>query len=91
MIQYLVVAFIVLLAALHAGAKYLPVAWRRKLVYRLRDGGRGNGRLATWLMHRLDADGSCGSGCDTCGSCETEPLPATDAQGRKVIQLHVKR
>ena len=87
MIQYLVVALIVLLAALYAGGKYLPVAWRRKLVYRLRDRGQGNGRLAKWL----DKDGSCGSGCDTCGSCETEPLPEKDAQGRKVIQLHVKR
>ncbi|RYE98356.1 MAG: hypothetical protein EOO78_16770 [Oxalobacteraceae bacterium] len=91
MVQYLVVAVIVLLAALHAGAKYLPVAWRRKLVYKLRDRGQGNGRVAKWLMNRLDADGSCGSGCDTCGSCETEALPATDAKGRKVIQLHVKR
>jgi len=87
MVQYLVVGLIVLLAALYAGGKYLPVAWRRKLVYKLRDRGQGNGRLAKWL----DKDGSCGSGCDTCGSCETEPLPKTDAKGRKVIQLHVKR
>jgi len=87
MAQYLVVALIVLLAALYAGGKYLPVAWRRKLVYKLRDRGRADGRLAKWL----DKDGSCGSGCDTCGSCETEPLPEKDARGRKVIQLHVKR
>jgi len=87
MVQYLVVTIIVLLAALYAGAKYLPVVWRRKLVYKLRDRGQGDGRVAKWL----DKDGSCGSGCDTCGSCETEALPATDAKGRKVIQLHVKR
>jgi hypothetical protein len=85
--QYLVVALIVLLAALYAGGKYLPVAWRRKVVFGLRARGRGDGGLAKWL----DKDGSCGSGCDTCGSCATEPLPAKDAQGRKVIQLHVKR
>lgn len=86
--QYLVVGLIVLLAAFYAGGKYLPVAWRRKLVYKLRDRGQGNGRLAKWL----DKDGSCGSGCDTCGSCETgQPLPERDAKGRKVIQLHVKR
>jgi hypothetical protein len=72
MVQYLVVAIIVLLAALYAGAKYLPVAWRRKLVYKLRDRGQGNGRVAKWLD-------------------KTEALPATDAKGRKVIQLHVKR
>ena len=87
MVQYLVVALIVLLAALYAGGKYLPVAWRRKLVYKLRDRGHGNGRVARWL----DKDGSCGSGCDTCGTCETEALPEKDAKGRKVIQLHVKR
>ena len=87
MVQYLVVAVIVLLAALYAGGKYLPVAWRRKLVHTLRDRGQGNDRLAKWL----DKDGSCGSGCDTCGSCETEALPETDAKGRKIIQLHVKR
>jgi len=86
--QYLVVGLIVLLAALYAGGKYLPVAWRRKLVYKLRDRGQGNGRMAKWL----DKDGSCGSGCDTCGSCETEQtLPERDAKGSKVIQLHVKR
>lgn len=87
MVQYLVVGLIVLLAVLHAGGKYLPVAWRRKLVHKLRAQGRGDGRVARWL----DKDGSCGSGCDTCGSCETEPLPERDAKGRKVIQLHLKR
>jgi hypothetical protein len=85
--QYIVVGLVVLLAALYAGGKYLPVAWRRKVVFQLREQGRGDGRLAKWL----DKDGSCGSGCDTCGSCETEPLPERDAKGRKVIQLHVKR
>lgn len=86
-LQYVVVGLIVLVAALYAGGKYLPVAWRRKVVFRLREQGRGGGRLARWL----DKDGNCGSGCDTCGSCETEPLPQKDAKGRKVIQLHVKR
>jgi hypothetical protein len=87
MMQYLVVGVIVLLAALYAAGKYLPVAWRRKLVYKLRDAGRGNGKLARWL----DKDGSCGSGCDTCGSCAPEPMPEKDAKGRKIIQVHVKR
>jgi hypothetical protein len=87
MFQYVVVGVIVLLAALYAGGKYLPVAWRRKLVYRLRDAGQGNGKLARWL----DKDGSCGSGCDTCGSCAPEPMPEKDEKGRKVIQVHLKR
>jgi hypothetical protein len=87
MMQYLVVGVIVLLAALYAAGKYLPVAWRRKLVYKLRDAGQGNGKLARWL----DKDGSCGSGCDTCGSCAPEPMPEKDEKGRKIIQVHVKR
>jgi hypothetical protein len=86
MIQYLVVAFIVLLAAAYIGGRYLPAPWRRLAVYKLSD-GRGDGWLARWL----DKDASCGSGCDTCGSCETEALPEKDAQGRKVIQVHLKR
>jgi len=87
MAQYLVVALIVLLALCYAGGKYLPVAWRRKLVFKLRADGKGEGRVAKWL----DKDGSCGSGCDTCGSCETEALPETDEKGRKIIQLHLKQ
>jgi hypothetical protein len=87
MAQYLVVALIVLLALCYAGGKYLPVAWRRKLVFKLRADGKGEGRVAKWL----DKDGSCGSGCDTCGSCETEGLPETDEKGRKIIQLHLKQ
>jgi hypothetical protein len=89
MAQYLVVALIVLLALFYAGGKYLPVAWRRKVVFKLRADGKGEGRVAKWL----DKDGSCGSGCDTCGSCATQAqaLPETNAQGRKIIQLHVKR
>ncbi|QJE00337.1 hypothetical protein HH212_10155 [Massilia forsythiae] len=87
MLQTLVVAVIVALAALYAGARYLPLAWRRQLVYRFARGGE-QGRLAKWL----GTESGCGSGCDTCGSCAPEaPLPEQDAQGRKVIQLHVKR
>ncbi|WP_322403122.1 DUF6587 family protein [Massilia luteola] len=86
MIQYLIVGLIVALAALYAAAKYLPKTWREKLVYKL-SRGTGKGRIVTWL----GTDSSCGSGCDSCGTCETTPLPETDAKGRKVIQVHVQR
>ena len=86
MIQYLIVAVIVAFAALYAAVKYLPKAWREKLVYKL-SGGTGRGRIVQWL----GTDSSCGSGCDTCGTCETTPLPEQDAKGRKVIQVHVQR
>jgi hypothetical protein len=83
--QYLVVGVIVLLAALYAAAKYLPADWRRKLVYKL-SGGSGKGKLVQWL----DTGSSCGSGCDTCGSCAPAPMAEKDGKGRKIIQVHVK-
>ena len=86
MIQYLIVGLIVAAAALYAAVKYLPKAWRERLVHRLSD-GTGTGRIVQWL----GTDSSCGSGCDTCGTCETTPLPEQDAKGRKVIQVHVQR
>ena len=86
MIQYLIVGLIVAAAALYAAVKYLPRAWRERLVYRL-SGGTGKGRIVQWL----GTDSSCGSGCDTCGTCETTPLPEKDAKRRKVIQVHVQR
>jgi hypothetical protein len=86
MIQTLIVGLIVAAAALYAVVKYLPKSVREKLVYRL-SGGAGKGRIVQWL----GTDSSCGSGCDTCGTCETEPLPEKDAKGRKVIQVHVQR
>jgi hypothetical protein len=86
MIQTLIVGLIVAAAALYAAVKYLPRAWRERLVYRL-SGGTGKGRIVQWL----GTDSSCGSGCDTCGTCETPPLPEQDEKGRKVIQVHVQR
>jgi hypothetical protein len=86
MLQTLIVGVIVLLAALYAAGKYSPVEWRRRVVYRFSDGS-GTGWLARWL----DKEAGCGSGCDTCGSCAPEPMPEKDEQGRKVIQVHVKR
>ena len=85
--QYLIVAFVVLLAALYAAAKYLPKTWRQRLVFRL-TGGSGKGRLAEWVG---GAGSGCGSGCDSCGTCApAAPMPERDGQGRKVIKLHVR-
>jgi hypothetical protein len=85
-VQYLVVGLIVLFAALYAAGKYLPLSVRRKIVYKFSDGS-GKGLLARWL----DKDAGCGSGCDTCGTCASEPMPEKDGQGRKIIQVHLKR
>jgi len=87
--QELIVGVIVLLAALYAGAKYLPAAWRRALVHRLSKGGTQS-RLVTWL----DTSASCGSGCDSCNTCSdsqsAEPSPPPRGNG-KVIKIHERR
>ena len=91
--QELLVGIIVLLAALYAGAKYLPESWRRALVHRLSRGGRAS-TLAKPLVAWLDTSASCGSGCGSCGSCAT-PAPsaaAEDEQGSgRVIRIHQRR
>ena len=87
LLQYLIVAVVVLVCALYAAAKYLPLAWRERIVHKL---SRGTGR--GWFVKWFGTDASCGSGCDTCGSCETDaPLPERDEKGRKIIKLHVQR
>ena len=81
--QELIVGLIVALAALYAGAKYLPAAWRRALVHRLSTGGKQS-KLVKWL----DTSASCGSGCDSCNTCEpSEPSPPPRGNG-KVIKIH---
>jgi hypothetical protein len=85
-IQYLVVAVIVAFALLYVGAKYLPKGWRTRIVYKLSRRREGESKLAQWLQ---TAD-SCGSGCDTCKSCEDTPAPPAET-GRRVIRLHVEK
>jgi hypothetical protein len=83
--QELIVGVIVALAALYAGAKYLPAAWRRALVHRLSKGGQQS-KLVKWL----DTSASCGSGCNSCNTCEpAEPAPPSG--NGKVIKIHERR
>ena len=88
--QELVVALVVVCAAVYVGAKYLPAAWRLRIVNRLSSGG-ADSTLVRWL----DTGGSCGSGCNTCNTCDTNDTPAepTPPAGNKhrVIKLHEKR
>ena len=74
MLQNLIVALIVIAAALHVARKYLPAAWRQKLVYRLAARGASQSRMAKWL----NTETGCGSGCETCKSC-ADPAPAAAA------------
>ncbi|UVW28478.1 DUF6587 family protein [Massilia sp. H6] len=91
--QELFVGIIVVVAALYAGAKYLPASWRRALVHRLSGGGRASTR-AKRLVAWLDTSASCGSGCGSCASCATpQPTPPSSGEpGRgRVIKIHQHR
>ena len=95
--QEALVGIIVAPAALYVGAKYLPEAWRRAIVYRLSKHGSQSAvakRLANFLVNWLDASASCGTGCGSCGSCATpEPTAPeeTGTGGAKVIKIHPRR
>lgn len=67
-----IVALIVLAFALRGLWQLFPVTARR-LVTRLR------ARLGFKPLIAPAASGGCGSGCGTCGSCDT-PAPRRDAQ-----------
>ena len=82
MIQNLIVAVIVVLAALHVARKYMPAGWRTRLVYWLAAHGASQSKTAQWL----NTESSCGSGCDTCKAC-AQPEPKTE----RVIKIHVRR
>ncbi|MBB3220314.1 DUF6587 family protein [Pseudoduganella umbonata] len=89
--QELIVALIVIAAVLQACRKFLPAALRQRMVYALARKGFDQDRLAK--LFRVQSD--CGSGCGSCGSCETTPAPIdTSSDGgtkRRVIMLEVQR
>jgi hypothetical protein len=77
----------VLVAAVYVGAKYLPAAWRVRIVNRLSKGG-ADSKLVRWL----DTGGSCGSGCNSCNTCETPAEPTPPESGKhRVIKIHQDR
>lgn len=86
--QELVAGIIVVLAVLYVGAKYQPDSWRRAIVHRLSQGGKQS-TLVKWL----DTSASCGSGCNSCRSCDdgggaAEPSPPPGKGSGKVIKIH---
>jgi hypothetical protein len=84
--QEMIVGVIVALAVLHACTKYLPAAWRQRIVFFLTKRGLDQDRLAKIFK----TQSSCGDGCGSCGSCESDaPLPLPE-DGRKVIKIHKK-
>ena len=68
MLEYVIVGLIVAAAAVWVCMKYMPMALRRRLSVRLAQ----HPRVARWFGQQA----GCGSGCDTCGTCDTpEPSP----------------
>lgn len=84
MLQNLIVALIVGLAALYAAARYLPASVRQRLVHRLTARGATQAKMARWLH----TESSCGSGCDSCKAC-AEPAPPAEGK-RRVIKLQLR-
>jgi hypothetical protein len=89
--QELIVALIVAAALLHFSTKYLPLAWRRRIVYTLGKRGFNEARLASFF--KTQGGGGCGDddGCSSCGSCDTTPTKNNAATRHRVIKLHVQR
>lgn len=83
MLQNLIVACIVLLAAVYAASRYLPATWRQRMVHLLVRRGAAQQSAAKWLA----SDDSCGGGCDTCKACETPPATS----GQRVIAIRLQR
>jgi hypothetical protein len=98
--QQIIVALIVMVALVHFSTKYLPVAWRKRIVYTLARRGLNEARLAK--LFKTQGGGGCGDddGCSSCGSCDTTPTrnnasagagANTGAPQQRVIKLHVQR
>jgi hypothetical protein len=89
--QEMIVGVIVAAALLHFSTKYLPVSWRRRIVYTL--GKRGFNEVKLAKFFKTQGGGGCGDdgGCSSCGSCETTPTKNNSATQQRVIKLHVQR
>ena len=79
MLQNLIVAVIVVLAAWAVARRYLPKTVRRRTAGFSARRARQLclPRLAGWLEADLPAASSCGSGCGTCGNCGTGDTQAS--------------
>jgi hypothetical protein len=86
MIQTLITALLVAVAALYAAWSLMPATWRMALARRLLRWAPRN----AWLQKAAQSPGGCASG-DGCQGCDDgagkQPAPGTP----KVIQIHRRR
>jgi hypothetical protein len=91
--QQIIVALIVMAALLHFSTKYLPLAWRQRIVYTLGKRGFNEARLAK--LFKTKGGGGCGGGCSDCGpssatsACDSKA--GDSAASKRVIKLHPQR
>lgn len=88
--QTLIVTLIVAAALLHFCTKYLPAGARRAIVRGLVRCGLNEAKMS--VLFKV-APG-CGSGCGSCGSCDTPAPPPADDGGagkKRVIMMQVQR
>ena len=88
--QTLIVTLIVAAALLHFCTRYLPAGARRAIVRGLVRCGLDEAKLSTFFK----VAPGCGSGCGSCGSCDTPAPPSADDGGagkKRVILMQVQR
>lgn len=88
--QQIIVVVIVAAAALHFCTKYLPAAWRKRIVHTLSRRGFDQARLA----RLFNTTSSCGEGCGNCGSNQSATAAAPGDSSKplkRVIKLHPQR
>ena len=92
-LQLAVVGLIVLACAWRAFKRYAPkTAWRLQaaLSYSLERKGRPawSARIGRWLRPVEIASGQgCGSGCNTCGGCATNPASEAPASTQDPMRV----
>lgn len=93
-LQYVVIALLVLVSALYTFRKLAPQMvsrWQASASLRLNKPWRSH--AAQWLGRKLQpkaAAGHCGDGCDTCGSCGPTP-PAAARPGEQPLSFRPLR
>ena len=91
--QTIIVALIVAAALLHFSTKYLPASVRRAIVRGLVRCGLDEAKLSAFFK----VAPGCGSGCGSCGSCDSPPppppsaTPPADGSSKRVILMQVQR
>jgi hypothetical protein len=95
--QQMIVAVIVTVALVHFCTKYLPLAWRQRIVYTLGKRGLNEAMLAKLFKTKGGSGCGDGGGCSNCSSSSSATTSSCDTKStgsaplQRVIKLHVQR